>query len=396
MSRPLRIATRRFPPFERAIRLQFEDFCRVHGLDAVVEVVPMDLNPLHDALVQRRGLATPDWDVAFLSTDWLAEAEALGLVENLDPWHAREPLPDFPEGWSPSLLALPRFRGGFWGLPYHDGPQCLIYRCDLLDRAGLDVPTTWDELHAAARRLTDRSAGVHGTVLALFPDGHNGFYDFCVQLWTRGGAPFDATGRPDLSGPAATSALDFLRRLARDRDATPANGREIDSVRSGEMFCEGRIGLMANWYGFAAYGETAPDSRVRGRISVAALPAGPGGRSVSLNVFWVLAMASGSERKPLAWAFMRHCATAEMDRLAMLEGTIGVRRSTWADPAVNAVVPHASALAELHRHARAMPVHPRLSAIARAVDRMIGRALGSDVPSDALLAAAQRDLDVLP
>jgi multiple sugar transport system substrate-binding protein len=395
MTATLRVAVRRFEPFERAIALQFQDFANATGLDARIEVVAMDLNPLHAALIGQRGLLTAHWDVAFLSTDWIAEVQALGLVEDLRPWLARQPIPDFPDAWSPSLLGLQDFAGGFWGMPYHDGPQCLIYRRDLLDAAGLTVPTTWDEFHAAARRLHDPAHGVSGTVLALFPDGHNGFYDFCIHLWSRGGAPFDAGGRPSLTTGAAVAALDFIRALAADAAAVAPGLASIDSVKSGLMFCEGRVALMTNWFGFAAFGETWADSRVAGRIDVAPLPVAPGVAPVSLNVFWVLAIAAGSARKALAWDFLRHCAIAPMDRLTTLQGAIGVRRSTWSDPGVNATVPYSRKLDTLHACARQLPAHPRLSGIASVIDAMVGRAVATARPSAELLAEAQARIAAL-
>ena len=395
MTEILRVAVRRFDPFERAIALQFRDFTETHRLDARIEAVAMDLNPLHATLIGQRGLTTPDWDVAFLPTDWIAEVQTLGLVEDLRPWLAARPIPDFPDAWSPSLLGLQDFAGGFWGMPYHDGPQCLIYRRDLLDAAGLAVPTTWAEFHAAARRLHDPARGVSGTVLALFPDGHNGFYDFCIHLWSRGAAPFDAAGRPCLTTPAAVAALDFIRVLTADEAAVAPNLASIDSVKSGLMFCEGRVALMTNWFGFAAFGETWADSHVAGRIGVAPLPAAPGVAPVSLNVFWVLAIAAGSARKALAWDFLRHCATAPMDRLTMLQGGIGVRRSTWSDREVNATVPYSHTLDALHACARELPAHPRLSGIARVIDEMVGGALATARPSIELLAEAQARIAAL-
>lgn len=233
MATTIRIAVRRFGPFETAIVKQFEDFARIHALTVRVEIEAMDLNPLHESLFERRELLSGRWDVAFMSTDWIAEAQSLGLIEDLQPFLDRQPIADFPQGWSPSLTGIQAFAGGFWGMPYHDGPQCLIYRKDLLAKAGLPVPATWDDFHAAARRLHDPAQGRCGTVLALYPDGHNGFYDFCIHLWTRGGAPFDAAGRPQLTTPAAQSALDFLRRLARDERAVAPDLRTIDSVKSG-------------------------------------------------------------------------------------------------------------------------------------------------------------------
>src|SRR5579872_6322605 len=156
-----------------------------------------------------------------------------------------------------------------------------------------------DEFVAIARRLHKPEAGRYGTVLALFPDGHNSFYDFCVHVWTRGGEPFGADGQPNLLSEQAVEALEFIRSLAADKTAMAPNPRELDSVRSGLMFCEGKIALMTNWFGFAALGDSA-DSAVRGKIDVAPLPSA-GGRRVSLNVFWLLALASGSRNPELAW-----------------------------------------------------------------------------------------------
>ncbi|MBC9031991.1 extracellular solute-binding protein [Sphingomonas sp. JC676] len=389
MTQTLRVAVRKFGPFETAIAKQFANFVATTGADAALEAVAMDLNPLHQAVIGDQGLATGDWDIAFMATDWLAEAQAGGLLEDLSPQMARAPIADFPAAWSPSLTTMQRFAGGFWGIPYHDGPECLIYRRDLLEAAGIAVPTTWDEFHAAARALHRSEQQQYGTVLALFPDGHNSFYDFCIHIWSRGGEPFDAAGRPAFTSPQARAALDFLRGLAADTGAIAPGARDLDSVQSGLLFAEGKVALMANWFGFAAYADTAAESRVKGLVDVAPLPAGPGGRSVSLNVFWVLTIGAGSRNKALAWDFLRHCATAPMDKLTTTEGAIGVRRSTWADPEVNALVPYYHRLDWLHEHAREMPLTPKLADISHIVDAMLTAAVTTDIATADLLAAAQ-------
>ena len=393
----LRIAVRKFDPFEGALRRQLADFARGTGWDVRGELEPLELNDLHRRLFEERGLADGSLDITFLSTDWLAEAQAAGLIDDLTPHLARAPIADYPHGWSPSLLGLQSFGGGFWGLPYHDGPACLIYRKDLFAAASLEVPRTWEDFHAAARRLHSPERGCYGTALALFPDGHNGFYDFCIQVWSRGGEPFDAGGRPQLCSRAAEEALAFLRRLAGDHTAIAPGAHDLDSVKSGLLFCEGRVALMCNWFGFAALGERWEASRVRGRIDVAPLPRGPGsgreGRSVSLNVFWVLALASGSRQKELAWSFMRHVATPAMDKLTTLEGAIGVRRSTWADPEINGLIPFFHKLEELHAHARELPAHPRLADVSHVIDDLLAQATGTSLPLDRLLREAQDRID---
>jgi multiple sugar transport system substrate-binding protein len=402
----LRIAVRKFDPFESAIRRQCADFARAAGQDVFLELEPLELNDLHRRLFAERGLADGSLDIAFLATDWLAEAQAAGRIGDLKPYLQRAPISDFPGAWSPSLLGLQSFAGGFWGLPYHDGPACLIYRRDLLEQAGLEVPRTWAQFHAVARRLHAPDEGRYGTALALFPDGHNGFYDFCIQVWSRGGEPFGEGARPQLCSRAAAQALEFLRRLAADGEAIAPGARDLDSVKSGLLFCEGKVALMANWFGFAALGERWERSRVKGRIDVAPLPRGGdpvaggeeargGGRSVSLNVFWVLALAAGSRQKDLAWSLMRHIATAPMDKLTTLEGAIGVRRCTWADPDINRIIPFFHKLEELHAHARELPAHPRLADIAHVIDDLLGRAVSTMLPVEALLQEAQGRIERL-
>ncbi len=393
--RAIRIAIRKFDPFESAIRRQFTDFARATGEAPGLEVDALELNDLHARLFGQDALRDGSLDLAFLSTDWLAEAQSAGLIENLRPYLARAPIADFPAAWSPSLVRLADFAGGFWGLPYHDGPECLIYRKDLLQAAGLPVPATWEDFHAAARRLHDPERGLFGTTLALYPDGHNGFYDFCIQVWSRGGEPFGPGARPQLRTREAEGALDFLRLLARDEAAIAPGARALDSVKAGLLFCAGKVALMANWFGFAALAESSAESRVKGRVEVAPLPMGPGGHSVSLNVFWVIALASGSRQKDLAWAFLRHLATAPMDKLTTLEGAIGVRRSTWGDEEINRMIPFYHKLDVLHEHAREMPLHPRLAEVSRVIDALLARALDTEQSSRLLLDEAQARLEAI-
>ena len=60
----LRIAVRKFGPFESAIEKQFRDFVETSGVDATLEAIALDLNPLHETLIGSRGLARGDWDPA--------------------------------------------------------------------------------------------------------------------------------------------------------------------------------------------------------------------------------------------------------------------------------------------------------------------------------------------
>lgn len=401
MAEKLRVAIRKFGPFESAIEKQFASFKAATGSSLELDSEALDLNPLVDALFIHGGLQNGTWDVAFIVTDWLAEAVADGHLVDLAPLLAASPIPGYPDDWAPALTRVQQFGDALYGIPYHDGPECLIYRTDWFEdpaeraayeaRFGvpLSIPRTWTEFEQVARFFTRPEEGRYGTLFAAFPDGHNTVYDFCLQLWSRGGELHDADGAVTLDTPEAVAALDFYRRIVSDRTATPPGLETIDSVRSGERFAAGTIAMMVNWFGFAAVCEQ-PGCRVKGKVGIAPIPAGERGKSVSLSVYWLLAIGSGSRHKEEALAFIRHCASPEMDKLTTLEGGIGCRLSTWNDPDVNAVIPFYHRLAELHRHTRELPRSRNLPKIAHIIDEAVQRAIAIGQPSIDILREAQR------
>lgn len=388
-----RIAIRKFGPFESAIRKQWTSFCAATGCALRLEAEAFDLRPLHETCFARRGLAHGDWDAAFVVTDWVAEAHATGALLDLAPRLAKNPPDDFPDGWSDSLLRYQQIGGQILGLPYHDGPECLVYRRDLLAQEGLSVPATWDEFHAAAVRLTRPAEKRWGTAFAAYPDGHNTVYDFCLQVWTRGGEIMDRNGRLLLDSAPARDGLGFYRRILNDPRAVHPDCRALDSVRSGFAFARGEVAMMVNWFGYAAMGETLAESVARGKIAIAPLPAAPGCASASLNVFWLLSVGRGSPHADTAYGFLRHCASAAQDKLLTLEGAIGCRRSTWRDPEVNRAIPFYGALERLHANARELPRLERWGELAAAIDRLVTQAISTDRPIASLCREAQREAD---
>jgi len=368
----------------------------------------LDLNPLYESLFIRGGLKDGTWDVAFIVTDWLAEAVEQGALLDLAPYMRTAPVPDYPQGWTRSLTDFQHFGDAVYGLPYHDGPECFIYRRDLFEdqseqrafqeRFGyhLTPPRTWDQFRDLARFFTRPEQELYGTVFAAFPDGHNSVYDFCLQLWSRSGDLADSSGAVTLDTPQAAAALDFYRAMVGDRTATYPEPETIDSVRSGELFSQGNVAMMVNWFGFAAACEQ-PDSPVKGKVAIAELPSGtmPRGRaveqaaSVSLGVHWALAIGSGSCHKDEAYAFLRHACSPEMDKLTTLEGAIGCRLSTWSDPEVNAAIPFYHRLADLTPDARTLPRSRHFPALAHIIDEMVQQAIRGAESSGEIVRQAQ-------
>jgi multiple sugar transport system substrate-binding protein len=371
----------------------------------LLDLVSLDLQQLENALFVSGGMSAGDWDVAFVATDWIATMHSMDCAVDLRPFLERDPPPDYPSGWSPSLLRLQQIDDRVLGVPYHDGPECLIYRRDLFDDpvrqrnfrnvCGRDLapPRTWGEFHETARFLNDPAHRLYGTAFAAYPDGHNSVYDFLLQLWTRGGDLQSRSGKLCLNTPEAHAGLDFYRHIATDRSASHPDCRQLDSVAAGVRFAAGEIAMMINWFGFAAHAHTSPESSVRGLVDIASIPAGSGGQSCSLNAYWILSLAVGSPHREVAWQFLRHTQTPAMDKLTSTSGAIGCRRSTWRDPDVIAKIPFYCELEALHANAREIPRRKDWPRIASIIDSLITQAISTDIPLGALLGEADTNLN---
>lgn len=398
--RVFRIAVRKYGPFEEAIQAQWEAFERSAQTGLNLDAVPLELRALEEALFASGGMVEGDWDAAFVATDWIAAMHKLGCAVDLKPLLERDAPEDYPEGWSPSLLRLQQCDGRVLGIPYHDGPECLMYRHDLFEDLGvrsryysrfhqqLAPPATWAEFHRIARFLHNPAQGLYGTAFAALPDGHNSVYDFLLQLWSRGGDLWTDSGRLLFDTPEAEAALTFYRTILNDSAAVHPDCLRMDSVAAGMRFAAGEVAMMVNWFGFATYAHAAPESGVRGLVDVACVPAGDHGTAVSLNVYWILALAAGSPHTDVGWKFLRHTMRPAMDRLTTTSGAIGCRRSTWDDPQVREAIPFYGQLESLHRHAREIPRRDDWPVMAAVIDRLVVRTITTTTPIRELLEEA--------
>lgn len=401
----LKIAVRKFGPFESAIQKVWGRYCAHSGCTLKAEFVPLDLHDLHEATLLNEGLKKGEWDVAHINTDWLLEGYSGAAFENLEPYISANPPSAFPQGWSNSLLASQQLAEQIVGLPFHDGPECLIYRKDLFEDIGeqqryfeqcgspLRVPETWEEFVQVAHFFNRPEQHLYGTVFACYPDGHNTVFDFCLQLWSRGGTLVDEHGNVNVNTPEAVEGLDFYRQMVKDKTAVHPGSVNYDSVQAGAAFARGEVAMMINWFGFASVCEVDQASSVKGKVDVALLPACTGSKSASLNVYWLYTIGSGSVHKQVAYDFIRFAVNEENDKLLTLEGGIGCRISTWKDPEINKLVPYYHKLEQLHERAQTLPQKSNWAAIAAEIDRMVLKAIDTDQPAQEIIAAAQQELN---
>ncbi|MEM1108947.1 MAG: extracellular solute-binding protein [Planctomycetota bacterium] len=403
----LRFAVRKFEPFEIAAQEMWDAFCQQTGCTLKLEAVPMDLHPLQEALLGSGGMKNGDWDVAHLNTDLIAEAHEAGALLDLAPFIAKQPPDDFPQGWSESMLGFQQFGDAVVGLPFHDGPECLIYRTDLFEDAdeqaafkqqtGKDLapPKTWGDFLEVARFFQRPDQNLYGTIFAAYPDGHNTVFDLAIQVWTRGGELVDDAGRVRVDSPAAAEGLAFYRDVLNDTSVVHPGCREMDSVQTGFAFARGEVAMMVNWFGFAVMSEVTPDSAVQGKVNITDIPALAPGLSASLNCYWMYTVGRGSPHAQIAYDFIRFATTAANDKRLTLLGGTGCRKSSWHDGEVNAAVPYYHCLEPLHANARTLPRKGNWSELAHVIDALVVETISTDHSVHDILKSAQEKLDAL-
>ena len=232
---------RKLDVFERALEKQSAEFCRLEQTELDLECIPHDIPDLHAALFEEQGLRQGDFDIAFVVTDWIAEAVAGQHLVNLQPYINDLPPEDYPQGWNNSLLRFQTYGEEVYGLPYHNGQKCLIYREDLFADpieqlnyknsfgSSLGVPQTWDAFAQVARFFNRPEDPLSGVVFLASQDGYNTVCDFYLHFWSRGGTLFDVNENVNLDQSLVEETLNFYRNIISDSTVMNVNTRLYDA-----------------------------------------------------------------------------------------------------------------------------------------------------------------------
>lgn len=147
-------------------------------------------------------------DLLFTIPDFTTYVRTLGsvqpvtkLVQKLDSEH----------GFSDVATAPYRDEGKDWAVPLYGMVQVLWYRKDLLRKAGVSPPKSWDDLLAAAKKLD--AGKTNGIAL---PAGRNLATDQVIYSFmvTNGAADFFTDdGGIDFDKPAVVESFDFYNQL---------------------------------------------------------------------------------------------------------------------------------------------------------------------------------------
>jgi multiple sugar transport system substrate-binding protein len=130
------------------------------------------------------------------------------------------------------------YKGTLYGLAPVINSIALYYNTDMLKAAGVTPPKTWDELRAAALKLTDSSKGVYGFAMSNI-NTYEGTWQFLPFFWSNGG------NEKNINTAAATQALQFVDDLQNDGSMSKSSvGWAQADVNN--QFIAGKAAFMIN------------------------------------------------------------------------------------------------------------------------------------------------------
>ncbi|MEJ5869085.1 sugar ABC transporter substrate-binding protein [Pseudokineococcus sp. 5B2Z-1] len=140
------------------------------------------------------------------------------------------------EGYSQGVVDANTYEGELYGLQPTTNTLALFYDPAALEEAGVEPPTTWDELRSAAETLTE---GDRYGIAFSAPPSYEGTWQFLPFMWSNGG------NESDIATPETAEALQLWVDLVESGSASPSVvtwGQEDVN----DQFIAGNAAMMVN------------------------------------------------------------------------------------------------------------------------------------------------------
>jgi trehalose/maltose transport system substrate-binding protein len=259
----------------------------------------------------------------------------------------------------PAIVANNTVDGKLLGMPWFTDAGLLYYRKDLLDKHGLKVPDTWDDLVAAAKKVqaAERTPAVADFQGFVF---HAKAYEglSCVALeWVAsfdGGPIVDSSGKVTINNASAAKALNTAASWIGTISPNGVLNYAEEDTRG--VFQNGKALFMRNWpYAWSLM--QAPDSPVKGKFGVAPLPKGGAtGKHAATLGGWQLAVSKYSKAPDAAADLVMFMTSAEIQKDRAIKGSYNpTRPDLYKDKDVIAANPFMASLLDVFTNAVARP-----------------------------------------
>ncbi|CAN7183013.1 sugar ABC transporter substrate-binding protein [Devosia sp. Root413D1] len=313
---------------------------------------------------------------------------------------------------------LPAIRGGLsadgklYAAPFYGESSFIMYRKDLMEKAGLTMPDapTWDFVADAARKMTDRAAEINGICLR----GKAGWGEnmaFLTAMSNSFGARwFDEAWKPQFDQPEWKNTLQFYVDLMKDAGPVGASSNGFNENLT--LFQQGKCGMWIDATVAASFVTNAKESTVADKVGFALAPDTGLGKRGNWLWAWSLAIPAGSQKADAAQKFISWATSKDyLALVAAKEGWAnvppGTRTSLYTNADYQAAAPFAkmtldsiNAADPTNPAVKPVPYTgvqfvaiPEFAGMATTVGQLFSAALAGSTSVDDALAQAQQSVD---
>lgn len=220
----------------------------------------------------------------------------------------------------PAIVANNTVGGRLVAMPWYTDAGLLYYRKDLLTKYGLAVPTTWEELTAAATKVQtgERAKGdndFHGYVFQ--GKAYEGLTCNALE-WVSGsggGTVVGVDGQITVNNAQAAKALN--RAAGWIGTIAPVGVLNYEEEESRGVFQNANALFMRNWpYAWALMQKD--DSLVKGKVGMAKLPGTPSAATLG---GWHLGVSKYSKSAAIAADLVMYMTSAQVQKARAIGGS---------------------------------------------------------------------------
>ncbi len=244
---------------------------------------------------------------------------------------------DNPSDLLPAIAGGLTVDGKLYAAPFYGESSMVMYRKDLIEKAGLTMPDapTWTFIADAARKMTDRATGINGICLR----GKAGWGENMAFLGATansfGARWFDEAWKPQFDTPEWKETITFYMNLM--KDAGPPGASSNGFSENLALFQTGKCGMWIDATVAASFVSNPKDSQVADKVAYALAPDNGLGKRGNWLWAWSLAIPAGSAKVDAAQKFIGWATSAAyLELVASKEGWAnvppGTRASLYANP----------------------------------------------------------------
>lgn len=254
-------------------------------------------------------------------------------------------------GLNPALVQGVTVDGKQYAIPWMADAMASYFRTDVFEKAGVKVPTTWQELLDACPKVNKPGEmycwglNIHG-----FGDSEE---NSRALIWSFGGAATDPTGKvATIDSPETIAALNYIKTIAAQGSFPPDFATSDDSSNN-QWYESGKVAFTINSGSVGAWLSTNDPTMYANTAMTIPLANAKGDRQISINPM-TLAITSTSKYPEQAKRLLEFMTSAQ-NSWDYIEATNYAHVSCFLGMAKMPVVqedPHRKGLAETMIYSR--------------------------------------------